>query len=628
MSDTNPNNQIPALTTKETATLRSDYPSIEHLEAGNAASWLVERLDQLLIRAKTGRAEMNISKLITLAGTVVGAVCYATSPLAPIGAIIAGVGYIWAVGRDLNDSHNFAPIPFIRGDFLAFLSAMGDSAQRDEWFCNKNEILDLVLHLDPFERYEFVMLRDFGNIITEYLSAVEPGKKFYAYRWLLDRYIDYKGSLPNKDSLNEHLTTVQVDPRINPATVKAIAHHALAQRFVDVMADQRAKIIEPPAPRILDTPPIGTNTKLNAINTSASSVDESSNHKHQWVNQVLKLPFRVISGEQGSGKSTLERWMISLLKEAGYYVVVVNPETNPSVWRGVKVLSTAGEINEFFGEFIESVRDRQHEARVNGIDEDDYFDFVKKRKGQDGLVAIFLMESNTYEVHGVDPTLWADFLKQCLTNIRKWGFTACLTAHSDNQTSIASKLKGFSSLLDAQPRIDCIAIPDPNTGEATSSGKGLLKMKGTSDPTPQTIKLFNYPKTKDFRTEQEKECGIVEDNSTIGNKVESEPKPKPKLSEAINNLENSFKLDAAKTANEIPAEEIDKSSPQLSDTAQKVLEYFNAARNKEPKKLHDMKKADRLKDYSDLKLIIALTELVNDKQLTFDGESAWSKSDW
>ena len=51
------------------------------------------------------------------------------------------------------------------------------------------------------------------------------------------------------------------------------------------------------------------------------------------------------------------------------------------------------------------------------------------------------METNTYEVHGVNPDVWADALKQCLTNIRKWGFTACFTAHSDNQTSVASKLK-------------------------------------------------------------------------------------------------------------------------------------------------------------------------------------------
>jgi hypothetical protein len=58
---------------------------------------------------------MNIAKLITLTGGVVGAVCWATSPLALIGGGVAAVGYVWAVARDLNDSHQFAPLPFVRG---------------------------------------------------------------------------------------------------------------------------------------------------------------------------------------------------------------------------------------------------------------------------------------------------------------------------------------------------------------------------------------------------------------------------------------------------------------------------------------------------------------------------------
>ncbi|MEH1771301.1 MAG: hypothetical protein V7L30_33850, partial [Nostoc sp.] len=117
--------QIPMLGTKETALLRGDYPSIEYLEAGNIASWLQERQDQLLVRARDERNGMNLAKFITLATAAIGAVCYATSPLAPIGAVVAGVGYLWSIVQDLNDTHQFAPIPFIRGDFFSFLSAMG-----------------------------------------------------------------------------------------------------------------------------------------------------------------------------------------------------------------------------------------------------------------------------------------------------------------------------------------------------------------------------------------------------------------------------------------------------------------------------------------------------------------------
>ncbi len=92
--------QIPQLSTRETARIREDYPSIEHLEANNIASWLIERQDQLLVRAKYERAGMNLSKLITLSVTAIGTICYATSPLAPIGAAIAGIGYLWAMAED------------------------------------------------------------------------------------------------------------------------------------------------------------------------------------------------------------------------------------------------------------------------------------------------------------------------------------------------------------------------------------------------------------------------------------------------------------------------------------------------------------------------------------------------
>jgi hypothetical protein len=44
---------LPVLATQETQRLRSDYPSIEHLEAGNVAAWLMERQEQLLVVAKS-----------------------------------------------------------------------------------------------------------------------------------------------------------------------------------------------------------------------------------------------------------------------------------------------------------------------------------------------------------------------------------------------------------------------------------------------------------------------------------------------------------------------------------------------------------------------------------------------
>lgn len=67
---------------------------------------------------------------------------------------------------------------------------------------------------------------------------------------------------------------------------------------------------------------------------------------------------------------------------------------------------------------------------------------------------------------------------------------------------------------------------------------------------------------------------------------------------------------------------------ELSDLAKRLLSFFENAKNKEPKTLADIKKKDELREQGDIKLIIALNELVNAGQLIFNGEDSWSKSDW
>lgn len=267
---------LPVLTTQETQRLRADYPSIEHLEAGNVAAWLMERQEQLLVRAKDERTGMNIAKLITLTGGVVGVVCWATSPLALIGGGVAAVGYVWAVVQDINDSHQFAPLPFVRGNFIEFISAMGDASAREEWFASQNEVVDLMFHLSPLERYEFAMLKQYLANLTDFLSGVEPGKRFYGYRWLLDWYVNLKGNLPNQEALNKHLATVTLDPRVNYRQVEAIQQYQSQMllppepQFAELPQPQFAELPQPQFVEPSET--VGANTKLNAIEAPAEVI--------------------------------------------------------------------------------------------------------------------------------------------------------------------------------------------------------------------------------------------------------------------------------------------------------------------------------------------------------------------
>jgi hypothetical protein len=366
---------LPTLTTEETQRLRSDYPCIEHLEAGNIASWLMERQEQLLVRASYERTGMNIAKLITLTGGVVGAVCYATSPLALIGGTLAGAGYIWAVARDLNDSHQFAPLPFIRGNFIEFLSAMGDKEAREEWFEKQNELVDLMFHLNPIERYEFAMLKTFIPNLTDFLTGVEGGKRFYAYRWLLDWYINLKGSLPTQDALNKHLAAVTVDPRVNYQLLSAIQQHQAQMllppepQFVEL---PQAQFVELPEPEFVEPSAVGAATISSAMPSSESEatieteaevvtpgasvqtesveaprsveVEPPQSKKEQFTVGLFDFSrlrtepdkfahLRVIGGT-GIGKTTFVDWLLDVL---GGERFVITPKKKSWNWVGLRV---------------------------------------------------------------------------------------------------------------------------------------------------------------------------------------------------------------------------------------------------------------------------------------------------
>ncbi|BAY41930.1 hypothetical protein NIES2111_63260 (plasmid) [Nostoc sp. NIES-2111] len=340
---------IPMLGTKETALLRDDYPSIEYLEAGKTASWLQERQDQLLIRARNERSGMNLAKFITLATAATGAVCYATSPLAPIGAAVAGVGYFWSIVQDLNDTHQFAPIPFIRGNFFEFISAMGDSVEREEYFSHKNELADLMLHLEPMEKYEFAMLKQSSHVVCEYLSIVDPGKRFYAYRWLLDWFIQLRGQFPTREQLSGHLAQVTIDPRVNYQQVTSIQQVTQNQnigippaRFVELpsavnqpVEDKTITLIPSAQAPSISNPSLGTvvsshkPTPPMTINTEISTYSSKPQRQYDLIGHIAKKVTNMLwVGVPGSGKGITISNAIDAIKRShpGIHVFYIDPK--------------------------------------------------------------------------------------------------------------------------------------------------------------------------------------------------------------------------------------------------------------------------------------------------------------
>ncbi|HIK06600.1 MAG TPA: hypothetical protein IGS40_18090, partial [Trichormus sp. M33_DOE_039] len=243
-------------------------------------------------------------------------------PLAPIGAVIASLGYAWSVVQDMTDSHCFAPIPFVRGNFLEFISAMGDSQAREEWFSSRNEIVDLMNHLAPLERSEFVMLRQYTNTLTEFLTGVESGKRFYAYRWLLDNFTNYRGAFPTVEQLAKHLAQVSPDPRINHTQVTLIQQQSQTTAQLPQPKIPEPKFIEPTKPQFVElpssptiepavpdpeqtqAPDIQSVLALPLHNRAIAIIDALTNSGFD-IAKCIRDQITVIAGNQRGGKGTL-----------------------------------------------------------------------------------------------------------------------------------------------------------------------------------------------------------------------------------------------------------------------------------------------------------------------------------
>lgn len=573
--------QIPRLETPQTAHIRASYPTIEYLENGYIADWLKERQDQLLELAREERSGINANKLISGAVLTAGFFLHALSPLAPVGVVFGLVGYVHGCFIDANRTGSFSPFPFIRGNVLDLAGKVGNAELRETVIDDATEFDQLQHYLSIRERKEYEFINVHFALLTDYLSQLESLKRFHAYRWIFDSFLQFKGALPTKEQVSAHMVNVAPDLRNNSEHLQALDQRRLN---LETKTDNKVKFIEQqPVKYITDKElynPDEDNTIIHSPQQyvkKTEPVKTSTTNNYQWVDQVLKMPFRVLTGDAGSGKSTLERFMISKLKDAGYHIVCINTETNPDVWKGVEVLTTPNDINDFLSEFVSGIENRQRECRKLGIDEDEFLSKVAaNRTGRDGRVAIFFMEANTFELCGVDPDLWASVLQMCLTNIRKWGYSACLTAQSDTQTSISSKMKGFSSRYDEQPRVECIVKTDEITGEAVSSGRAWLKIKGKSDKNAKTINLANFPKTKDFRTNDEKKdtVPVAQTNSN----------QRDNLNDVIQSLEKSLVINTEKPAKKnktvndtplaLPKLSVADMIAKIENTRSKSLEQF------------------------------------------------------
>jgi hypothetical protein len=310
--------QIPKLETPQTQHIRASYPIIEYLEDGYVADWLKERKDQLLELAREEKSGIDANKLVSSAVLVAGFFFHALSPLAPVGVVLGLIGYVHGCFIDANHTGSFSPFPFVRGNILDLAGTLGNAELREKVNDDIDEFEQLQHYLSPVERKEYHLLNSHFSVLTDYLTQVEPLKRFHAYRWILDCFVRYKGALPTSEQVNAHMANVTADIRVERTNLELLSQHrayleARKDRTIEQMNEftpmplEEIKFISDEQMRPTD---IGSETKLNAINVPATPVEDKPTELVSFKKEIPNLPkllastlkLSLICGIPGCGK--------------------------------------------------------------------------------------------------------------------------------------------------------------------------------------------------------------------------------------------------------------------------------------------------------------------------------------
>jgi hypothetical protein len=634
---------LPRLETPQTAYIRASYPTIEYLENDYVADWLKERCDQLLELASEERSGINANKLISGAVLTTGFFLHALSPLAPVGVVLGLVGYIHGCFLDASRTGSFSPLPFVRGNILDLAGTLGNAELRESQNNEIDEFEQLQHYLSPRERKEYEFLNNHFALLTDYLTQVEPLKRFHAYRWIFDSFLQFKGALPSFEQVTAHMGNVAPDLRVDSVSIEAIEKHRAS------LTVKKPRFIEPKLPKFITNEelygdanykpnqPIPLPESKEPTFVGSSSLDApddvSKMHQNAWdILQALvtdadksKLGGCVILAAPGAGKTTYLGTAWGRLKqtygERFNSLAIVVKDDDVEAFRGVSdncllVEDSPRSSAIAILRFIDSCKRKDNCIRRLFLD-----DFLTMNEIFKAALGGLFVNPTTFDVvlskkEDIDaqpllPTLYAALNKLWLVG-RQNNAALWVSSHSSNVDALPfagtqqSRSVGAMIFLAKNDKRDFIeqAINNPNLiGDNTRRQeiKALLNSVESEVEEPLVLANFNnwtfgivpnkvYQEYQQFREEWEKVQPVVK----LGEK----------LSDVIQGLEKSLEL-----VSESPEEKEEVSGFDFN----KAIEILRTFKGKDWQKVGDARAKSKplrkvTRDADDVRLLISFLQ--------------------
>ncbi|BAY42392.1 hypothetical protein NIES2111_68150 (plasmid) [Nostoc sp. NIES-2111] len=198
--------------------------------------------------------------------------------------------------------------------------------------------------------------------------------------------------------------------------------------------------------------------------------------KDSWVQNLVKQT-ALIWGNQGGGKSWLARYVAQKKKQAGYRVVVLDPDSNRAEWRGVESYHSWDEIEQQIRNYVKELESRLKTFNDSSMSEEQW---RQKLWASGKATALICEEATTYADFIKDAELLEKFGKLALTKSRKQEMPLTVVAHNNTQTCLFG-IKGLHNLVSKMLQVECLAEVDPVTLQPKSTGRAKVKLDSSNE---------------------------------------------------------------------------------------------------------------------------------------------------
>jgi hypothetical protein len=297
---------------------------------------------------------------------------------------------------------------------------------------------------------------------------------------------------------------------------------------------------------------IGPATKLNAIEARGSALLSTDGaDPRDWTIKTLPCQYKwmgnflhdscLIWANQGGGKSWFARLLAWYKKQAGYRVIVLDPDSNFYEWQGVESYHDPEDIRATMAWYVQELKGRYKAFNNAPMGEEAW----RKKLWKDGkAISIVCEEATTYKAVLGDEDLLREFYQLGLTKSRKQEMPLTIIAHNNTQSILG--IQGLGATIDKLLQIELIATRDPVTKKGKASGKGNLRLGESNDWEEVEIPQI-ASKITVFKTDS---APAAETEIEASREANNEPKDRGDSASPVELLERMFRLDAAQESPE------------------------------------------------------------------------------